>query len=205
MPPWTIRPEDVEDYALALDNANSFSWKRAIAAKLACSRHPYNDRDKADCKLDKCVICHTYREEARPKNEVGGWVWSKNDVAEYLNDVLPHLCKEALKEPIWTAAMGNECCDSRKNMPAALNRLEAARGRNVKAWKALTHIAVNTWTLDEVQTKQRLHCNITVKLGRKNGSDTPENWYFMVGEDPGNHFYHELYKRVVRRTKDSPY
>ena len=95
-----------------------------------------------------------YREEAKPKREVGGWVWSKNDVAEYLNDVLPRLRKGALKEPIWTADKGAECCDSRKNMPAALNRLEAARGRNVKAWKALTHIAVNTWTLDEVQTKK---------------------------------------------------
>ena len=39
-----------------------------------------------------------------------------------------------------------------------------------------------------------------MKLGRKNGPDTPENWYFIVGEDPGNKFYNELYKRVARKT-----
>ena len=153
MPPsWAVRPEDVEDYELVRGNADSFSWKRAMTAKSACKRHPYHDRDSPACKLDKRAICHMYREEARPKNEVGGWVWSKNDVAEYLNDVLPHLCKEALKEPIWTADKGADCMDCRKHMPEALNRLEAARGRNAKAWKALSHIAVNTWTLDEVQT-----------------------------------------------------
>ena len=43
-----------------------------------------------------------------------------------------------------------------------------------------------------------------MKLGRKSGPDIPENWYFMVGEDPGNHLYYELYKRVVRRARDPP-
>ena len=77
MPPgWTVKPEDVEDYELVRDNTNSFSWKRAITANLACKRHPYTDREGPTCKLDKRVICHMYREEAKSKNEVGGWVWS---------------------------------------------------------------------------------------------------------------------------------
>ena len=68
----------------------------------------------------------------------------------------------------------------------------------------LTHIAVNTWTLDEAQTKKNLRGNITVKLGRKSGPDIPENWHFMVGEGPGNGFYYEIYKRAVCRPSDAP-
>ena len=176
MPPgWFVQPEDVEAYELVRGNTSSFSWKRARTANLACKRRPYTDRDSPACKLDKRVICHMYREEAKSKNEVGGWVWSKNDVAEYLNDVLPHLRKGALKEPIWTADKGADCMDCRKRMPEALNRLEAARGRNKEAWKMLTHIAVNTWSLEEVYSKRKLHNNITVKLGRQSGPDCPEN------------------------------
>ena len=195
MPPgWTAQPEDVEAYELVRDNTSSFSWKRAMDANLACKRHPFTDREASPRKLDKCVICHMYQEEAKPKNEVGGWVWSKKDVAETLNDVLPQLCKEALKEPIWTAGKGTDVRDSRKHMPQALNRLEAARARNTAAWKMLTRMAVNTWPLEEVKSKKRLRANITVKLGRQSGADTPENWYFTVGEDPGNGFYYEIYK-----------
>ena len=119
---WFMQPEDVEAYELVRDNTSSFSWKRAAAANLACKRHPYTDREGPSCKLETCVICHVYREEAKSKNEVGGWIWSKNDVADHLNGVLPHLCKEALKEPTWTTAMGADCSNARKNAPGALKR-----------------------------------------------------------------------------------
>ena len=204
-PAWTIRPEDVADHELEKDNTSSFSWKQAIEAGLACARHPAEDRDRPSCTNDKCVICHKYRQENRPKNDVGGWIWSKHDVAEILNSVLPQLCEEARYQPIWTTSRGAYYKDCRQRMPQAIARLEAARGRNKLAWQRLTHIAVNTWTLEKVKSKSQLRPNTTVKLGRLSGIDAPENWYFMVGEDPGIDFYYELYTRVVCRPPDGFY
>ena len=59
-------------------------------------------------------------------------------------------------------------------------------------------MACKHWTIKKAQAVKKFTRNTTVKVGYRDNNDEADSWYFMIGEDPGNAFYADLFRRYYK-------